>query len=294
MGAVHFSLDIKLVEALRTALPLDVLVETGTFQGDTVARALELFREILTVEWSAELFRDIQARFRQQPHVQCANESSPPWLRRQRPQLMNRSVLYWLDAHWCNAAETAGLDAQCPLLEELDAIESLNDASVVLIDDARLFLCTPPCLHNCEQWPRLGAVLEHLRRLSERHEIAVVNDVIVFAPAVVQPALAAYCRDHSVDWAVVMETSRQQSLAAERLTAERARVAEDHRRLIQDIQDSAEQLRFKNERIAELHALCLERARPMYILKALCRRIARLFGSRRRSPAPVQPERRAA
>lgn len=287
MGAVHFSLDVNLVRALHSVLSLEKLVETGTFQGDTVARMLDHFGEILSVERSAELCNQARARFRRHAHVHCANESSPPWLSRLRPTLADQSVLYWLDAHWCNAADTAGQDAQCPLLEELDAIGSLNDASVVLIDDARLFLSRPSYLHKCEQWPRLQPLLDRLRRLSSRHEIDVVNDVIVFAPGIARPALDAYCRDYSVDWADVMETSRQQSLALDGLTGQVARLTEDHRAL-------SRQSQAKSRLIAELDARCLEMAKPSYPFKVLCRRLARLFGSCAPAPQPIEAPRRAA
>jgi len=281
MGAIHFSLDVNLVEALRRVLPLEVFVETGTFQGDTVARMLSYFHEIHTVEWSPELFSQVQARFGHEPHVHCANESSPAWLRRLRPRLADRSVLYWLDAHWCDAAGTAGQDAQCPLLEELDALEWLNDDSAVLIDDARLFLSVPPFLHRCDQWPRLPSVLDRLSRLSPGHEISVVNDVIVFLPTVAQPALDGYCRDHSFDWAALAETARQQARAVEQMTARLAGLAEEHRTLTAAC---IRQMQAKNQLIAELDARCLDMARPAFILRALLRRLTRLFGARRRPP----------
>ena len=37
MGAVTFSLDPRLVASLQGVLPLSILIETGTFKGDTVA-----------------------------------------------------------------------------------------------------------------------------------------------------------------------------------------------------------------------------------------------------------------
>ena len=55
MGAVSFSLDRKLVESLKASLPLDVLVETGTFEGNTVAEVRDLFTEIHSVELSDQL-----------------------------------------------------------------------------------------------------------------------------------------------------------------------------------------------------------------------------------------------
>ena len=61
MGAVNFSLDRKLVECLKESLPLDVLVETGTFEGDTIANVGELFSEVYSVELSEELYQKARA-----------------------------------------------------------------------------------------------------------------------------------------------------------------------------------------------------------------------------------------
>jgi hypothetical protein len=45
MGAVTFSIDLRLVEFLKGVLPLDVFVETGTFEGKTLASVHPCFRE---------------------------------------------------------------------------------------------------------------------------------------------------------------------------------------------------------------------------------------------------------
>ena len=56
MGAVNFSLSPDLVQALTEALPLEVLVETGTFEGETIAGVLSRFHEIYSVELSSHYF----------------------------------------------------------------------------------------------------------------------------------------------------------------------------------------------------------------------------------------------
>ncbi len=38
MGAIDFSIDVRLVECLRRELPISVFVETGTFEGEAIAR----------------------------------------------------------------------------------------------------------------------------------------------------------------------------------------------------------------------------------------------------------------
>ena len=213
MGAVDFSIDLELVKRLRQVLPLDVFVETGTFEGEAVARMLPLFNEIHTIELSDKYFAGAETRFRHEPAVQLHHGDSTRELRALCPQLKRRSVLYWLDAHWCVADGTAGKSSQCPLLDELTALGELNDRSVVLIDDARLFLAPPPHPHEASEWPRFQHVLHRLLRLSDTHEIMVINDVITFFPSALATSMVGYARAHAVD--VLASASRVEGLEQE-------------------------------------------------------------------------------
>ncbi len=232
MGAVSFSLDRKLVECLKASLPLDVLVETGTFEGDTIANVGELFSEVYSVELSQELYEKTQQRFALQSHVHLYCEQSAHVLAQLRLELSLRSVLYWLDAHWCVAAGTSGETSQCPLLEELAAIQRLDQQSIILIDDARLFLCPPPEPHETSQWPGCHAILTSLQSLSDCHEVMVVNDVIAFFPTAAKPALEEYSRKHSVNWLNVMQNSQRCDRQQEIIQRQRQTI-EERRQVIQ-------------------------------------------------------------
>lgn len=199
MGAIHFSVDIHLVAALRKSLPLSVFFETGTFHGDTACAAASLFEKVYTVELSAELFAQAAARLATYQNISALLGSSPSVIRKLRPDLANQSVLFWLDAHWCGAAHTGGKAYECPLLEELAAIGSLNDESVVLIDDARMFLTPPPLPHDSRSWPLLNEVAEALRRLSSRHKLWIINDVFIFAPQEAYDPVVDYGLSRGVD-----------------------------------------------------------------------------------------------
>jgi FkbM family methyltransferase len=196
MGATRFSADPALIQALQSALPLDVFVETGTFQAATTLAMAPRFRRLYTIELSKDLFERARERLRHLPQVEALHGSSPVVLRELSPQLKDGGVVYWLDAHWCVGAGTAGSEAECPLLDELDAIGTLNERSVVLIDDARLFLAPPPVAHDASHWPRIDQVMQRLARLSATHAAYVINDVIVFAPPAAQAAVVAYARQH--------------------------------------------------------------------------------------------------
>lgn len=200
MGAVSFSLDKGLVIALKEVLPLDVFVETGTFNGDTVESVKKLFDEIYSIELSQVLWAKAARRFEDCRHVRVLHGNSPEKLREVHSELRDSGVLYWLDAHWCIATNTAGELSQCPLLEELQTIGKLNDKSAVLIDDARLFLAPPLAPHDTTHWPSFNQVLTYLLAMSVDHELIVINDVIAFFPKQARSAMQAYAQSCGTDW----------------------------------------------------------------------------------------------
>ena len=208
MGAVNFSIDTSLIAALKQALPLSVFVETGTFEGETIRRARPFFESIYSVEVSEKYHAMTARQFQGDPSVHIHRGDSPEFLRKLSSSLNYTSVLYWLDAHWCVAEESGGEHSQCPLLEELNAISGLNDYSVILIDDARSFLCPPPRPHEVSHWPSFDCIVKKLYSLSSSHELMVINDVIIYFPASVKPAVIAYAHDHSVDWLTIADKSR--------------------------------------------------------------------------------------
>lgn len=264
MGAVDFSIDRKLVESLRESLPLDVFVETGTFEGEAVARVRELFGEIHTVELSDHYHAVATERFAADPHVTVHHGDAPRVLEELRPSLEGKSVLYWLDAHWCVADETAGEQSQCPLLDELASLGRLDETSVVLVDDARLFLATPPAPHEVSAWPRFHEVAQALARLGPAHELMVVNDVIAFFPPAALPAVTRYARTHGIDWLAELHQRRElererdklAAVAAERLEAMESisAEAEERLRVIEELKAAAD------ERLATIKELTAAQA----------------------------------
>ena len=210
MGAIHFSVDLGLVQVLKGCLPLQVFVETGTFKGDSIALVRSCFEKLYSVENAEAYFKKACDRFREDPAIEVFRGESPGFLRSLRPQLADKAVLYWLDAHWCVAQEeTGGQKSQCPLIRELEAIEKLNEQSVVLIDDARLFLSTPPAPHEASNWPQFDAILSKLRELSPTHCVSVLNDTILFVPRSTADAVQNYARHHSYDLLEELSKSRR-------------------------------------------------------------------------------------
>ncbi len=198
MGAIHFSVDLDFVRALQRALPMRYFVETGTYRGDTAAAMAAHFEEVITIELAAPLQAAAAVRLAPWGNVTSRLGSSPAILRELAPRLARESVLYWLDAHWCGS-DAAGRDFECPLEAELEAIGTLNEHSIVLIDDARMFLSPPPPPHDCRYWPQIDTVVARLQALGGPHRLWIINDVIVFAPPAARGAVIDYGRTRGVD-----------------------------------------------------------------------------------------------
>lgn len=119
-----------------------VFVETGTFKGAGVSRALRSgFQKIYSIELREELYDQCTKRFKQEIDegrvVLLFGDSShclPRIL-----QGIEVEATFWLDAHY-SSGNTARGKVDCPLLEELDAISRHPIKShTILIDDVRLF-----------------------------------------------------------------------------------------------------------------------------------------------------------
>src|SRR5579884_855981 len=200
MGAINFSIDPSLIQLFARELPLKIFAETGTFKGESLRTALRFFKECHSVELSPEYHAAAVKNFESYGGAHLHLGESPAWLRKERERFAATPTLFWLDAHWCAAKQTAGENAQSPLLDELDAIGSLNPESVVLIDDARLYLSPPPAPHRASDWPDFHSIVQSLLRLSSNHRLMVLNDVLVFYPSGLQSRLAQFAYDYGVDW----------------------------------------------------------------------------------------------
>ncbi|MCX7217340.1 MAG: glycosyltransferase [Burkholderiales bacterium] len=226
MGAVNFSLDKRLVDALQSILPLRVLVETGTFEGQSLANLQDTFEALHSVELSHQYYQSAVMRFAGIHHIYLYQGDSATVLRQLIPRLGSESILYFLDAHWCVAINAVGQTSQCPLLEELQAIGKLNEQSVVLIDDARLFLATPLAPHEASHWPSFHDVVSILFSMSSEHELMVVNDVIAYFPKHAHSVMKSYAQSCGTDWLLASNCLKENATVMQQLVEKEAVIQE--------------------------------------------------------------------
>ena len=232
MGAIFFSLDATLARLLQRELSCDVFFESGGFEGDTIAVVKELFDRVVSVELAPTYAQGLRTRFLEEKNVEIVEGDSAATLEKMNAALRDSRVLYWLDAHWCDANAVDAAIHQCPLLRELRALGNLNEHSAVVIDDARLFLAPPLAPHEVTDWPTWAQISKLIEANSgSTHDVMVVNDCIVIFPRAMRGAMAEYAQTRGADWLKIADLSREHATI---LTA-----AEDRLRLINELHEAA-------------------------------------------------------
>lgn len=196
MGNVFFGLPLELTRALVEGLGLRVAVETGTYRGESTRELAAIVPQIHTVELSEALAAGAAVSLSDLSNVTCHSGSSAAMLR-SLASSVREPFLAWLDAHWCGGT-TERSEGECPVLAELDEIDSFVDAkrSCVLIDDARFFLAPPPTPHDPLEWPTFQEIMAALT-LSHRRYVTVLDDVIIAVPPEAKSIIDRYALDES-------------------------------------------------------------------------------------------------
>lgn len=126
-------------QLLKDLFNPEVFVETGTFYGHTSLKAADYFNEVHTVELDMRLYRNAIKTFENKSNIFVYNGDSKVILNNVLPNLKNKKLLFFLDAHWSGDG-TAKSDENTPIISELAVIKNhgISDATI-LIDDMRFF-----------------------------------------------------------------------------------------------------------------------------------------------------------
>lgn len=178
-----------LILQLQAHYHIETFIETGTFQAKTARWAAQHFKTVLTIEQAKSLYDKVAALpvknitfiygDSRQHLVPIVNELIQP-------------AIFWLDGHW-SGSETYGKEDECPLLEEIAALNTSPVMHFILIDDARLFLAPPPYPHQREAWPEIETVIKALKT-RHPYQIIIFQDVIVAVPPQAYPFVREYCQ----------------------------------------------------------------------------------------------------
>jgi len=148
-----------------------VFIETGTYVGWTTLVASEMFKHVHTVELDQLLLEQAKDACKGCKNITFHNGDSVKVL----PMILPASgdVVIFLDAHQ-SGPETSNNGEWVPLMSELDIIvrwlENRVDATVVIIDDVRLFNA---------HWDWAGITVSVIKNLLHADESYIQNDRMI-------------------------------------------------------------------------------------------------------------------
>lgn len=208
-NGIPHALALELAQINRSA----VFVETGTYEGRTARWAAEHFGFVFTIERSPALHARAAQALAGMKHVEPLCGDTRALLKPIVEGLHALRAIHWLDAHW-SGGSTAGEDAECPLLDELQVLAGRHD-DIILIDDARLFLSAPPQPHRPEAWPSIVDIARVACPDKRRH-LQIVDDVIVIVPnrPELVGALTAYAQQRATAFWQAFGQMQQRGLPA--------------------------------------------------------------------------------
>lgn len=126
-----------------TAIPkTKQYIETGCYRGDGLARVIDHYDQVHSIELSEVWYSHCVERFRKQPTVHIHFGNSKYVL----PKILStikEPVTVYLDAHFCSGATAFGEEnvdgiSSAPLLAELDIIHQHPYNDIIIIDDCRM------------------------------------------------------------------------------------------------------------------------------------------------------------
>jgi len=209
-GGCPFYIVKKLIEGFD----VPYFVETGTAGGYSIVKASEIFKECHTIELiegrtpkekeimvyekdiideeTGEIIKEgdptivdhVFVPIKYPENITFHIGDTIKVLPKILTQVKDNYCVFWLDAHYSDEVESEDGVVECPVLDELDIISSfkVRDKAIILIDDARLFLGTPPPPLKPELWASLQDIFDKIRKNFPNHHFTIVDDYIVAVP----------------------------------------------------------------------------------------------------------------
>lgn len=191
MGSTRMGPPSELILRVKKILGSNSFIETGTFKGDTAKWASTHFEKVFTIENSREIYKETTEHLSDIKNIEFRFGHTREQLVKIVPTL-NLPGIFWIDAHWCGGA-SYGQQDECPVVDEIQIINTSDYQHCILIDDARLFMEPPPHPHNANSWPDITELLNVLNEKKRRY-IIIRDDVIIAVPETAKALVLEYCR----------------------------------------------------------------------------------------------------
>lgn len=182
MGSIWHGAPKNIVLWMKEAYGLNTFIETGTYAGNTAVWASKYFKKVYTIEASKTIYSDTRKRHKNIVNIKFILGKSEKEIKKiigNENLHKDKPLLFWLDAHFSSGG-TYGKSNECPLKNEIKAINLYKNKSYIIIDDARLFLSPPYKPYDVNQWPNIKEIIDLLSK-KNRHTI-IFQDVIISVP----------------------------------------------------------------------------------------------------------------
>lgn len=157
---------LKLIKDVNLLNNYTNFVETGTLVGDTIFEMEKYFENLYTVELS-EYYYNIAKSKKEDTKINFLLGDSSKVFLNLLPEIKGNTI-FFLDGHW-SSGNTGKGDKDCPLIEEIEKINTLfNYKGIIIIDDVRLF----------GRGPSTGTCLENWEDISSDKLLKILNERI--------------------------------------------------------------------------------------------------------------------
>jgi len=172
-GVKNGSVPVDFIKEMQEVAPIKYFIESGTAGADSIRDAAPLFKECHTIEI---MEGTVTGGVPSNATFYIGDSSLK--LSEVLHKLDGTFAFFWLDAHYSgNEPNTSGVK-ECPVLDEIKAISGYKN-SIILIDDARLFLGMPPWPLDPREWPTIENVFSALRQAFPDHYITLMDDYVL-------------------------------------------------------------------------------------------------------------------
>ena len=178
MGAIHVPPMSLVIEQIIKRYGVKSFIETGTYMGSAAQWAAQLFEQVHTVELNQQFYDQARTILGSAKNLKQHLGNSGEILSSLQAPLAQPSVI-WLDAH--SGGGNFSDEDMCPLMDELEAVNSSTSPHFIFIDDARAFVAPVPPPFDWKAWPPIDEVLRALQK-KHRYEVAILNDTIIGFP----------------------------------------------------------------------------------------------------------------
>ncbi len=148
------------IVALRRRTGAHVLVEAGTYLGNTTCRCSRIFDKVVTIELDTLLYKQASQYLASRKNVECVHGDAL----RELPRILARDnldkILIFLDGHYSGSNTALGdlLEPACEVIKSLKP--HLHKIVGIVVDDFREF--------GSNGWPSRSSLLQEIEKIFGR------------------------------------------------------------------------------------------------------------------------------